>query len=495
MSLKSWVLDHVHRMSGLAGRPDLPPREPGFEPGRGAFEPGRAAIEPRIEPREESPWVATTELLTDVEHLGAYGPLIAAIRDELEHFVASHVRLHVVIADRDRFVLTAIGVRCSGAPDGRALLQQFMREFKPEQVKRYLARDVIAGLPNASAIDLSQFAGLFDAKTRAEADDGEYRELIAALRTPPPAGAQRRYEVSIVGRWTEIDSPRPGGASRPAADARPAGASPSTPLAGPRCEFDVVDADGRRRVALQSVVRGRRYAIGKGEGCDIRVNGAYTSRRHAEVWLDSDGWWVADTGSTNGVRVESPGAAGARSDAAAAAEGNAAIRLQPEARIVLSARAEGPPAEYPTLALRTAASVATPPTPIATAAAWKTPLTASRPVVGAEPVFTITAVQASGVRSVDVDARTLPMSVGRSRNQTLVVDRSHDAVSGHHLDVVALDAAGADVVVHGDNGVWVEGVRHAAGTRFHWNVGQTLVLGSTADAGPSLALACIGPGG
>ena len=34
MSLKSWVLDHVHRMSGLAGRPDLPPREPGFEPGR-----------------------------------------------------------------------------------------------------------------------------------------------------------------------------------------------------------------------------------------------------------------------------------------------------------------------------------------------------------------------------------------------------------------------------------------------------------------------------
>ena len=169
--------------------------------------------------------------------------------------------------------------------------------------------------------------------------------------------------------------------------------------------------------------------------------------------------------------------------------------MQPEARIVLSARAEGPPAEYPTLALRTAASVATPPTPIATAAAWKTPLTSSRPVVGAEPVFTITAVQASGVRSVDVDARTLPMTVGRSRNQTLLIDRSHDAVSGHHLDVVALDAAGAEVVVHGDNGVWVDGVRHAPGTRFHWLVGQTLVLGATADAGPSLALACIGQGG
>jgi len=156
MSLKSWVLDHVHRINGLAGRPDLPPREPGFQQ-------TRAAPEPAIEPGEASPWIATTELLTDVEHLGAYGPLIAAIRDELEHFVASHVRLHVVIADRDRFALTSIGIGCSGAPDGRALLQQFMREFKPEQVKRYLARDVIAGLPNASAIDLSQFAGLFDA--------------------------------------------------------------------------------------------------------------------------------------------------------------------------------------------------------------------------------------------------------------------------------------------------------------------------------------------
>ena len=57
---------------------------------------------------------------------------------------------------------------------------------------------------------------------------------------------------------------------------------------------------------------------------------------------------------------------------------------------------------------------------------------------------------------------------------------------------MTLDESGADGVVHGDNGVWVDGIRHAAGTTFHWIVGQTLVLGATPDAGPSLALARIG---
>ena len=43
---------------------------------------------------------------------------------------------------------------------------------------------------------------------------------------------------------------------------------------------------------------GRRYIVGKGEGCDIRVDGVYTSRRHGEIWLDQGTWWVSDAGST-----------------------------------------------------------------------------------------------------------------------------------------------------------------------------------------------------
>ena len=44
------------------------------------------------------------------------------------------------------------------------------------------------------------------------------------------------------------------------------------------------------------------------------------------------------------------------------------------------------------------------------------------------------------------------------------------------------------------NGVWIDGIRHAAGAKFRWIVGRTLVLGATPDAGPSLALARVGQG-
>ena len=92
--------------------------------------------------------------------------VIAAVREELEQFAASHLRLHLAIAEGDRYVLTSIEVECEGSDEHRELLRRFMSEFKPEQIKHYLAREVIAGLRNASAIDLSQFAGLNAAQRR-----------------------------------------------------------------------------------------------------------------------------------------------------------------------------------------------------------------------------------------------------------------------------------------------------------------------------------------
>src|SRR6185295_3002543 len=172
MSLKNWILHGVHRMNGLAARGDLPePRAdldaPSSPPSSAGTPPPRVERGKRVAAREPT--------LASAEHLGAYAGLIAAIRDELEHFVASHVRLHLAIAERDRFLLGAIGVRCHEGASARQLLSNFMREFKPEQVKRYLAREVIGALPNASSIDLSQFAGLLDADARADAEsDNEY---------------------------------------------------------------------------------------------------------------------------------------------------------------------------------------------------------------------------------------------------------------------------------------------------------------------------------
>lgn len=465
MSFKSWVHDQVQRlprMASFAGRPDLPaaaddepptPAEPGPDAG---FEPHLDGV-----------------LGPTAAHLGSYAPLIGAIREELEHFMASHVRLHLAIADRDRFVLTGVGVACApGDEAARRALQRFLREFKPEQVKRYLAREVIGGLPNAAAIDLTQFAGLFDGAPESEEDEGagEYRELLAALRRAPESTAPP-FEVSVHGRWSELDAPRTAPAVHVAL-----GAVPATPLAGQRQAFDIEDGAGRRCIVLPAVVPGRRYAVGKGEGCDLRVDGTYTSRRHAELWLEGGAWWVADAGSTNGIRVE-PG--GAREGGAP----DAPLRLADGARVVLSARAEGPAADHPWVALREPARAAPRATPIAPAP--RTPLTAVVP----SRVYMVTAEQAGGVRTLALHAGALPLSVGRSRNQGLVVERRHEGVSGHHLDLVALDEGGVHVVVHGDNGVVCEGVVRAAGERFVWRPGETLVLGALPGERPACTLA------
>ena len=481
MTLKSWVLGRLQRMNGLVARVDLPAREPVGEP---TLESTReSAQHTGSGPRAQ----ASDSVLSSAEHLGAYGPLISAIRDELEHFVASHVRLHLAIAERDSFLLTSIGVRCADAVEAHALLQQFMREFKPEQVKRYLSRDVIGGLANAAAIDLSQFAGLFDADARDDADDaggGEYRELLEALRSTPTSTASRPYQVSVVGRWIELDFARP---AAPHADSV---ATPATPLAGQRCEFDIEDGDGRRRVVLQAVVPGRRYVVGKGEGCDIRINGTYASRRHAELWLESDAWWVNDAGSTNGIRVESPVGVLDRSGGATAGAGiEQPIKLMDGARIVLSARAEGPASEYPWVAMRPSANTATRMTPIArTAGSPRTPLTAIMPSRAPENIWKITASQGAGVRTLELRPSSLPVTVGRSRNQTLMIDRRHEGVSGHHLEITELDESGAQGVVHGDNGVLIESVYYATGTHFHWKVGEAMVLGASPDDHPTCTM-------
>jgi len=481
MSLKSWVLDRVHRINALAGRVDLPAHPAALDAT------GPAA--PRAGSSASETTRGSDAMLANAEHLGAYGALIGAIRDELEHFVASHVRLHLAIADRDRFLLTSIGVRCADAVEARQRLKEFMHEFKPEQVKRYLAREVIGGLQNAAAIDLSQFAGLFDADADAgeRADEGgEYRELLAALRSTPTTPAARPYQVSVIGRWTELDAVRPASAAS-ARDGMRVHGTPATPLAGQRCEFDIEDADGRRRVVLPAAVAGRRYMVGSGEACDVRVRATYASRRHAEFWLDNGAWWVSDAGSTNGIRVELPGASRERVRAMAAEE---PIELVEGARIVLSARAEGPASDYPCLALRPPAGAAPRITPIAAAptASPKTPLTSILSARPAASVFALTAHLGSGVRTLELFPGSLPVSVGRSRNQTLVVDRQHEGVSGHHLDIVELDETAALVLVHGDNGVVVDGVPHAAGARLHWKPGQTMVLGASPDDHPTCRL-------
>jgi len=484
MSMKSWVLHRV------AGRSDLPPRD-----SRHAREPDLDLDAEHGGARRSGDAAASTDALRAGADLGAYAPLIGAVRDELEHFVASHVRLHVVIAERDRFMLTSIGVRSPGGAEARDLLRQFMREFRPEQVKRYLAREVIGRLPNAAVIDLSQFGGLSDLEAgERPGDDDEYRELLAALRTTPALPIARPYEVSVLGRWSEADATNP--VSAALAGARRMD-TPATPLAGRRCELDIDDGAGPRRAVLHAVVPGRRYLVGKDESCDVRIDGTYTSRRHAEIWLDDDGWQVADAGSTNGIRVEDDGSAAGRAPrpVVAAVSGDAPIRVGSGMRIVLSARAEGPRSDYPSISLRPERSSAatgvpssTPATPIAgPAGVPKTPLTSVLPARGAAS-YAIKALQASGESVVALASDALPLTIGRSRDQALVVDRRHPGVSGRHVAIDSVDDECVHGIVHGDNGVDIDRIHHGPGERFDWRPGESMVLGGALPGEPACTL-------
>jgi len=473
MALKRWILSSMNRMNAIVGRSDLPPRLRGTASPVAGNPPQPSSRAP-AKGRDAGP---------GPEHLGAYAPLVSAIGDELAHFVSTQLRLHLAIAERDRYLLTSIEVECVDGGDGAELLRRFRQEFTPEQIKRFLARDVIAHLPNASSIDLSQFGGLNVARSHGDVEDaGDYADLVAQLRATTPSGGPRAFDVALMGRWTDAE---------PAAVPRDAHAMATVAPSGMRLELAIEDADGTRDASLAGIATNRRYAIGKGEGCDIRVKGAFASRRHCEIWHDGSLWWVADAGSTNGVRVESASGVLGRAGSSPGASSKAPIEVKPGASIVLSALAQGTPADYPRIVLRQAVAAHAPATPLAPAPRrTSTPVT---PIAGpiaeaGRAVPSLSVSMATGTRSVPLGGRPLPVRIGRSRQQDVVVDWTHEGVSGHHVDIAGVDARGADVIVHGDNGVTVAGVTHRAGDRFRWSLGQPMTLGRAAGDEPECTL-------
>ena len=465
MSLKTFLLG---RMNRAFGRPDLPP----FDRASHTVGDASVALQDAVYARPVQPRASV-----GLEHLGAYRPLVAAIREELERFVATDLRLHLAIAERDRYVLTSIVIESVGPDETRALLARFVREFAPEQVKQYLSREIIARLPNASAIDLSQFAGLETGSQASAAARSDYEDLLDELRSDEPEVA-KPYEVTLAGRWSDLPS-----AAQASQAKRPPPGLAATPLAGRGVDVLLEDARGPRRVALSSVVPGRRYTVGKDDTCDVVVDGMYASRRHCEMWLDKGAWWVTDCGSTNGIRVE-PAMDGAAADArlvSARGDGKA-LALDAGARVVLSASGQGSAAQYPRFALQAPdaapRATATPVTPIVVAA---------RPRVA----YAIRAHMASGDTTVDIPP-DVPFRIGRSRAQSLVVDWAHESVSGHHAEVLGVEESGVRVRVHGDNGVRVQGgAHHAAGSEFAWLDGETLVLGREEEGEPACTLTLV----
>ncbi len=473
MSIKSWLLHKVH---GLTTRVDLPRNAVLRSPVLGTTGESPPAVGRSARRSAGVPHIPSEPV---VPHLGPYAPLIAAIRDELQGFVVSHLRLHLAIAERDRYLLTSIDVKGIG-PAEDDLLRRFIQEFKPEQIKHYFAKEVIGALPNAAAIDLSQFAGL-NARDDADREDDDYGELLAELRSGKPGSSLRPYEVSLVGRWSEAG---------PAAGASQL-AAPATPLAGRTVAIEIEDAKGGRRTYLHSVAAGAPLRDRQGRG--LRCRGGRRLREPPPLRNLARSWRVVGhrrrIDQRRPRRARREGARAQHLPARLGGSGRGPRGGQRRAHRPLGARGR----ECRRLSARgdrrrTRCGRAV---HAHRRGRWarsrhrrrRSSRNRRTPASGRSRRRWSPAPAPSSFRPT-----ALPFAIGRSRRQALVIDWAHGGVSGHHLDITAIDATSVSVTVHGDNGVVIDGTSYPPGSRARWNAGESMVLGRAVGREPDCRL-------
>jgi len=109
MKLKSWMVNKANKVDH--GRVRGSASAPGTD---------------MLEPRMRAPGGKRAATPADPEALGPYRTLIGAIREELEQFVTTQLRLHLAIAERDRYLLSSIEVECEEADEHHELLRRFI---------------------------------------------------------------------------------------------------------------------------------------------------------------------------------------------------------------------------------------------------------------------------------------------------------------------------------------------------------------------------------
>ena len=126
----------------------------------------------------------------------------------------------------------------------------------------------------------------------------------------PPAAAAASAAAAEVGK-TRVFTPPPEPESTP---------PPASPPAKP-----ILVIDGRRFELSPGAM-----TIGRSHECDLPIEDASVSRRHAELRIDEDAVWLVDLRSTNGTEVN-----GRRTDRARLAPGDQIVIGQTELRFEL----------------------------------------------------------------------------------------------------------------------------------------------------------------
>jgi FhaA, N-terminal domain/FHA domain len=206
----------------------------------------------------------------------------------------------------------------------------FRTNVQPVELARKLAKEMDdhrtisvsrVYVPNEYTIYLSpedrdQFEG-YEPSLRSELQEylAEHaRREQYALMTPPRVLMETDDDLDVgeFGIATRMVQPEKGrqSADEPEEQLEPGATmiyKPKTPVPteaaspvelGVEQEIVALVFDGSRRE-----VKERRVVIGRSRDCDIQLNDANVSRRHAELRQEGASYWVVDLGSTNGMEV------------------------------------------------------------------------------------------------------------------------------------------------------------------------------------------------
>jgi hypothetical protein len=224
-------------------------------------------------------------------------------------------------------VLRSLESKIAGLVEG-TFSRAFRSEVRPVEIARKLAREMEEHqshsvsrvyVPNEYAVYLSpedreRFGG-FERELRDELAgyllEHARRERFALMSKPSiefrTDERLRLGEFGIQARLVEPPQDGPAGSGAPSQ-----GASGHTMIysAAERLQEPLEERARQRDARALLVMDGKRLVVGtsgatlgRSRSCDVVLDDANVSRRHAEVRPRGGGWFVSDLGSTNGVSV------------------------------------------------------------------------------------------------------------------------------------------------------------------------------------------------
>ncbi|MES2940347.1 MAG: FHA domain-containing protein [Pseudomonadota bacterium] len=408
---------------------------------------------------------------------GRFQGIADALREALARLAQEEFRDYHAFAPDLFCQVKRIEIRPMDAAGEEALNALLARINQPSVIADFIRRELLKDLPMGRYLDFNRFeafvplpvapvagpaAGGAQQSDAASLEDAQLlREFDGAPAQPVIIGPG--YEVTF--QWDEVREP--------------ASAAPDADV------WQLEDGQGARPLRLARRGAQAKWILGSGEDVDVRLDGRFTSGRHAALWFDRGTWWYEDLRSSNGSRVIRRG----REDhvfppRAAGAAAVAAVEVGPDCAIFLAAQSDGPRSDVPKLVWGSGGTRTAPATPVAPVN--RAPAadeggtgtgTGLRLALDRQPDASLQVDDGDGSRRLPLYALTLPFHIGRALDADCCVPALHASVSAQHLEIHAIEANGVLVRIVGSNGAVLDGVQLPQDSRTLWRWGQTLAIG------------------